>query len=153
LNCSNCGVNPLRIGVFIAHFVVVGGRENACFTVGRVLERDLGYISEHNRKVGQKSCSDRSHRLDAFASQPKHDEYRLELHLDTPGLHLQVLSLQYTTFEEKEAGWHKLKIKRWNMYYWPERLLMRKYVRKLRWTLMIALAPELGVGLAVKEYT
>jgi hypothetical protein len=44
LNCSNCGVNPLRFEVFVAHFVVVVILENACFRVGRVLERDLGYL-------------------------------------------------------------------------------------------------------------
>jgi hypothetical protein len=43
LNCSNCGINPLRIGVFIAHFVVI--HFFACFDVGRVLMWDLGYCS------------------------------------------------------------------------------------------------------------
>jgi hypothetical protein len=45
LNCSNCGVNPLRFSVVITHFVVVVVViENACFRVGRVLEWDLGYV-------------------------------------------------------------------------------------------------------------
>ena len=43
LNYSNYGVNPLRFSVFVAYFIVVVILENACFRVGRVLERDLGY--------------------------------------------------------------------------------------------------------------
>jgi hypothetical protein len=42
LNCKNCDVNPLRFEIFITHFVVVISRENACFRVGRVLEREFG---------------------------------------------------------------------------------------------------------------
>ena len=43
LNCSNCGINPLRFEVFVAHFIIIVILENACFRVGRVLWRDLGY--------------------------------------------------------------------------------------------------------------
>jgi|SRR6266536_3083555 len=43
LNCSNSCVNTLRFDVFIAHFVVVVRRGEACFGAGRVLVRDIGY--------------------------------------------------------------------------------------------------------------
>jgi hypothetical protein len=60
LNCSNYSVNPLRFEIFITHFVVVISRENACFRVGRVLEREFGYIMSGCFKVVSISASKNS---------------------------------------------------------------------------------------------
>jgi hypothetical protein len=46
LNCSHCGINPLRFSVVIAHFVVVVIRFFACFEVERVLRWELGYSTQ-----------------------------------------------------------------------------------------------------------
>jgi hypothetical protein len=62
------------------------------------------------------------------------------------------LHFNIPSFEEKEAGWHRVKIKHWSIPYWPEWFLIRKYLQKFGWILVIDVAPELGVGVAVKEY-
>lgn len=62
------------------------------------------------------------------------------------------LHFNIPSFEEKEAGWHKVMIKQWSIPYWPEWLIIRKYLVKLGWILAIIVAPELGVGVAVKEF-
>jgi len=48
---------------------------------------------------------------------------------------------------ENEAGWYRF----WIFPYWPERPLLRKLGRKLTWMAIIAIAPELGVGLALQQ--
>jgi len=50
---------------------------------------------------------------------------------------------------ESEAGWHKLV---GYVPYWPRKPLRRKWRRKLTWMLIIAIAPEIGVMLAVHQY-
>ena len=62
------------------------------------------------------------------------------------------LHFNIPSFEEKGAGWYTLVLKGWSIYYWPKWLLIRSYLRKLGWMLGVALAPEVGVGLAVMEY-
>lgn len=48
--------------------------------------------------------------------------------------------------EESEAGWFK-----WHGLYLPEALLWRNWARKLCWMLLIVLAPEIGVALAMDQ--
>jgi hypothetical protein len=62
------------------------------------------------------------------------------------------LHFNIPSFEEKGAGWYTLELKGWSIYYWPKWLLIRRYLRKLGWMLGVALAPEVGVGLAAMEY-
>ncbi|KAH8749462.1 hypothetical protein BGZ57DRAFT_959406 [Hyaloscypha finlandica] len=62
------------------------------------------------------------------------------------------LHFNIPSFEEKRAGWYTLELKGWSVYYWPKWLLLRRYLQKLGWMLGVALAPEVGVGLAATEY-
>jgi hypothetical protein len=50
--------------------------------------------------------------------------------------------------EESEAGWHKFK----GVPYWPEGSLWSKWLRKAKWMGIMAIAPELGVAIAVRQY-
>src|SRR5438034_7065736 len=59
------------------------------------------------------------------------------------------LHFNISSFEEKQARWHETK--RFRIPYWPEGPLIRKQLRKLKWMAIILVAPEIGVGVAVKE--
>jgi hypothetical protein len=50
--------------------------------------------------------------------------------------------------EEITSGWHKLG----GIPYWPERPLLRKWLRKIVWMGAILIAPELGVAMAMGQY-
>jgi hypothetical protein len=56
--------------------------------------------------------------------------------------------LNIPSVEESEAGWH------WpgGWLPCPTTLLLKKWLRKFKWTLLIALAPEIGVGIAAQQY-
>lgn len=56
--------------------------------------------------------------------------------------------LNISSFEENRAGWHKC----YGISYWPEWPLLRKQLRKLKWMAIILIVPELGVGIASKQY-
>lgn len=45
LNCSNCVVNSLRFGVFIAHFVMMMKTCLVCFDADCVLMQNLSYLT------------------------------------------------------------------------------------------------------------
>ncbi|KAH0538934.1 hypothetical protein FGG08_004525 [Glutinoglossum americanum] len=59
-------------------------------------------------------------------------------------VHLNIPSLQ-----ESSAGWRKFKHV---VPYWPERALLRKWLRKLAWMGITAIAPEYVVAMAAKDY-
>ena len=64
------------------------------------------------------------------------------------------LHLNLPTEEESRAGWHQLKIHgSFQLPYFPERPLLTKWRRKLVWMAVICLAPEVGVGLAARQWT
>ncbi|KAI9644567.1 hypothetical protein NHQ30_006588 [Ciborinia camelliae] len=54
-----------------------------------------------------------------------------------------------SSFEENEAGWYKIN---GIVPYWPQWPLVRKFGRKIRWMIIIILAPELGVAVAAKQH-
>jgi hypothetical protein len=56
--------------------------------------------------------------------------------------------LNISSFEENQAGWHKV----FGIPYWPEWPLLRKNLRKIMWMAFILIAPELGVAIAFDEY-
>ncbi|KAL4936424.1 hypothetical protein BDV06DRAFT_93377 [Aspergillus oleicola] len=58
--------------------------------------------------------------------------------------------LNLPTVEESEAGWHATL--GGLLPYWPTKPARRLLFRKLRWMFAIALAPEIGVGLAAREF-
>jgi len=49
---------------------------------------------------------------------------------------------------ETQATWYKLG----PVPYWPHKLHWKKWRRKLEFMLLVIVAPELGVGLAIKQY-
>jgi hypothetical protein len=49
--------------------------------------------------------------------------------------------------EESEAEWFK-----WHGLYLPETLLWRKWAKRAAWMLLIVLAPEIGVAVAMDQY-
>jgi hypothetical protein len=58
-------------------------------------------------------------------------------------VHLNIPSL-----EERRAKWLK-----WHgVPYWPERPLLRKWLRKIKWMGIAVIAPEFGVAMAVNQY-
>jgi hypothetical protein len=60
--------------------------------------------------------------------------------------------LNISSFEENQAGWYKTKLFGVELSYWPKPLLVRKSFRKIKWMLIILVAPELGVGVAVDQF-
>ncbi|KAH7350829.1 hypothetical protein BKA65DRAFT_499089 [Rhexocercosporidium sp. MPI-PUGE-AT-0058] len=60
------------------------------------------------------------------------------------------LHLNIPSFEEKSAGWRRTK--RWGFPYWPEWLMIKKHLRKVKWMAIILIAPEVGVGIACCQY-
>jgi len=52
--------------------------------------------------------------------------------------------------EERDAGWHKFL---WDTVpYWPKRLLWRKWFKRVGFIILIILAPEIGVAIAMDQY-
>jgi hypothetical protein len=52
--------------------------------------------------------------------------------------------------EERDAGWHKFL---WETVpYWPQRLLWRRWFKRVGFIIMIILAPEIGVAIAMDQY-
>jgi hypothetical protein len=61
--------------------------------------------------------------------------------------------LNIPTHQEAKGEWHTLQIKFLpDISVWPKAPLMRKWRRKVLWMCCIALAPEVGVSLAVQQY-
>ncbi|KAF5632705.1 hypothetical protein F52700_6241 [Fusarium sp. NRRL 52700] len=61
--------------------------------------------------------------------------------------------LNIPTHTEAIAGWHKIKLcPGMEIPYWPEQPLLWKWTRKLFWMVLIAVAPEYGVGMALAQY-
>ncbi|PVH85313.1 hypothetical protein DL98DRAFT_651161 [Cadophora sp. DSE1049] len=60
------------------------------------------------------------------------------------------LHLNISRFEENRAGWRRTK--RWGIPYWPEWLMIWKWLRKIKWMGVILLAPEIGVAVACSQY-
>ncbi|RDW68775.1 uncharacterized protein DSM5745_08535 [Aspergillus mulundensis] len=58
--------------------------------------------------------------------------------------------LNLPSVEESEAGWHTT-LAGW-LPYWPTKPARRLIFRKVKWMLAIALAPEVGVALAAREF-
>jgi hypothetical protein len=51
--------------------------------------------------------------------------------------------------EERDAGWHKL----WKtLPYWPTKTLWRRWCKRLGFMVMVILAPEIGVAIAMDQY-
>jgi hypothetical protein len=51
--------------------------------------------------------------------------------------------------EERDAGWHKL----WKtLPYWPTKSLWRRWCKRLGFMVMVILAPEIGVAIAMDQY-
>ena len=51
--------------------------------------------------------------------------------------------------EERDAGWHKL----WKtLPYWPKNSLWRRWCKRLGFMVMVILAPEIGVAIAMDQY-
>lgn len=59
------------------------------------------------------------------------------------------LHLNISSFEQQRAGWHCTK--RVGIPYRPEWALLKKWLRKAKWMVVILLAPELGVAVAVEQ--
>ncbi|PMD33054.1 hypothetical protein L207DRAFT_639777 [Hyaloscypha variabilis F] len=56
--------------------------------------------------------------------------------------------LNIPALEETEAGWRE-----WHgVRYWPEWPLLRKWLRKLGWMMLVFIAPELVVATAASQY-
>lgn len=60
--------------------------------------------------------------------------------------------LNISSFEENQAGWHKTKLFGVRLSYWPKRPLVRKTLRKIKFMMIILIAPEVGVAMAVGEF-
>lgn len=52
------------------------------------------------------------------------------------------------SIEESEARWHK-----WGAVpYWPSKLLWWTWLKKIGWMILIVIAPEIGVAMAMDQY-
>lgn len=61
--------------------------------------------------------------------------------------------LNIPSHQEAKGEWHTLQVKFLpDVSVWPKAPLRRKWRRKVSWMCCIALAPEVGVGMAVEEY-
>ncbi|KAF4459112.1 hypothetical protein FALBO_14133 [Fusarium albosuccineum] len=62
--------------------------------------------------------------------------------------------LNLPTHRESRGEWHKFNIFNGaaEVPYWPKSPSRRKWIRKLSWMGFIAIAPEFGVGLAMRQY-
>lgn len=58
------------------------------------------------------------------------------------------MHLNLPSLEENEAGWRRF----YGVPLLPERLLLRKSLRQLKWMAVILVAPELVVSIAYNEY-
>lgn len=55
--------------------------------------------------------------------------------------------------EESLGEWHSFRCLGMKIFYWPKRPTRIKWGRQLTWMAIISIAPEIGVGLAVKQWT
>jgi len=64
----------------------------------------------------------------------------------------RAVHLNLPTPDESEGEWSQFRLGGLMMPYWPKKPLRTKWRRKILWMALICFAPEIGVGIAARQY-